>query len=76
MDTKDPKTEKWLRSRPPKTELAMRYALRGLFRDGDRKRDARIQELLREINPTEQEHAEILEHSLEIRATMVKELDA
>jgi hypothetical protein len=66
--------EKWLTSQPPETELAILYAIRGVFRDGDRKRDARIDELYSAINPTIKEHAAILDHSLKISARMREEL--
>jgi hypothetical protein len=67
--------DKLLRSQTPQVELAMRYAIRGYFRDGDRERDVRILELLKEIKPTPDEHAAILKHSTEIGAVIETEFN-
>ena len=53
----------------------MRYAIRGYFRDGDRERDVRILELLKEIKPTPDEHAAIVKHSTEIGAVIETEFN-
>lgn len=55
-------------------ELVLGYSLRVRFRNGDRRMDARIDELLAKLNPDEDELAAILKHSHQIGAAMQKEM--
>jgi hypothetical protein len=74
-DPRDPKLDKWLRTHPPRIELALRYSLRARFRNGDSRMTARIDELFVLIKPNEDELAKILRHSHEIGASIAKQLD-
>ena len=64
----DPKIDHWLRKPPPRVELALRYSIRGRFRNvGDhRVFNARIDELFAILRPGENEYAAILRHAREI----------
>jgi hypothetical protein len=76
MNPTDPKIDRWLRKQPPRVELALRYSIRGRLPKAKANRafSARIDELFAAINPSEDEHADILRHAREIGATMEREL--
>jgi hypothetical protein len=70
----DPTTDRWLRHHQPRTELTMRWSLRSQF---DAVKDsatfnARIDELLAGIHPSEDEYAAIMRSALEISSAMAK----
>ena len=71
-DPNSPKIDRWLRKQPTKVELALRYSIRGRFRNlGDNRAfNARINELY----PSEDEYAAILRHAREIGKAMGEHL--
>jgi hypothetical protein len=73
----DPKLDRWLRKQPPRLELALRYAMRGRFRNIIARHhfSARIDELFGQLAPDGDEYAAILRHAREIGEAMEKELD-
>lgn len=75
-DASDPKLDLWLRTQPPRVELALRYAIGGKFmaHGGTLAHTARIDELFATINPSEDELAAIVRHSGEIRIAMEREI--
>ena len=58
----DPKLDLWLRTQPPRVELALRYAMRGRFSECRRCHafNARIDELFGQIAPDGDDYAAIL----------------
>jgi uncharacterized membrane protein len=63
---------------PPRVERALRYAMRGRFRNIIARHhfNARIDELFAQIAPDGDEYAAILRHAQEIAAAMERELVA
>ena len=70
------KIDRWLRKQPPKVELALRYAMRGRFRNVIARHhfNARIDKLFGQIAPDGDEYAAILRHAREIGDAMEQEL--
>ena len=68
----DPSVDCWLRRHRPRTELALRYSMRGQFIAARNSPtfNARIDQLCAAITPTEDEYAAI--HAREIGAAMAK----
>jgi hypothetical protein len=75
-DPRDPRIDRWLRRQPPRIELALRYAVRGRFRNLDDHRafDSRLNELFEPIAPDEDEYAAILSHAREIGQAMSRQI--
>jgi hypothetical protein len=75
-DPSDPNLDRWLREQSPKVELALRYAIRGRFRNPAARRayDARVDELFGRIAPDADEYAAILRHAREIGEAMEREV--
>jgi hypothetical protein len=75
-DPSDPKLDRWLRTHPPRLELALRYAMRGRFRNIIARHhfNARIDELFGQIAPDGDEYAAILRHARELSEAMEREL--
>ena len=71
-DPSDPKLDRWLRIQPPRVELALRYAIRGRFRNvaAQRAFNARVDELFGQIAPDGDDYAAILRHAREIGESM------
>ncbi len=76
-DPSDPKLDRWLRTQPPRVELALRYAIRGRFRNVAARRvfNARVDELFGQIAPDGDDYAAILRHAREIGEAMERETD-
>lgn len=75
VSTADPTDliDRWLRQQPPRVELALRYSIRGKFRNMDsRAFNARVDELFAAISPDEDEYAAILRLAREIGRAMVR----
>jgi hypothetical protein len=75
-DPTDPKIDRWLRQQPPKVELALRYSMRGRFRNIIARHhfNARIDELFAQIAPSGDEYAAILRHAREIGEALERDL--
>jgi hypothetical protein len=73
-----PKIDRWLRKQPPRVELALRYSIRGRFRNlGDHRAfNARIDELFATLKPGEDELAAIVRHAREIGQAIEGQLGA
>ena len=72
----DPKLDLWLRTQPPRVELALRYAIRGRFRNVVARHafNARVDELFGQIAPDGDDYAAILRHAREIGEAMEREI--
>jgi hypothetical protein len=64
-DPLSPEIDQWLRTLNPLQELATRYALRGLYPEvrANQKFTARIDELRAQLNPDEDQLADILTYA-------------
>ena len=76
IDPSDPKFDLWLRTQPPRVELALRYAIRGCFRNVAARRacNARVDELFGQIAPDGDDYASILRHAQEIGEAIDREI--
>lgn len=66
--TRSPKVDRWLRQRDPRTEIALRYSIRGRFPKAKASPtfNARVDELFVLLKPDEDELAAIVRHAREI----------
>jgi len=73
-NTTDPAIDDWLRRHQPRTELALRYSMRGQFDAAKNSAtfNARIDELFAAIHPSEHEYAAILRSAREIGSSVAK----
>jgi hypothetical protein len=62
ISSTDPSVDRWLRCHRPRTELALRYSIRGQFAavENNATFSARIDELFAAMGPSEGEYAAIL----------------
>jgi len=74
----DPGIDRWLRSREPRIELAVRYCLLGQFQKAKANPafNRRVDELINLLKPDKDELAAILRHSREIGQAINGPIDA